>query len=188
MGWGEARITLLPPRWRSVENRRFSQKNGSVVRVIGTQRDPAATAAPIACSAVRHWLLAREFAPVDPPWLGGLRRKDVLAELFEQDGELSEVILEFGLSRSSPDNWPDWQQVVDMLCTQFGLLLNDPDSETKAPSGDLFRLLAQAPSWPEFSDRWQWPPAPKPAPPLVAHGAAFTTDGPVPLPHQQFKP
>src|SRR5205823_1531692 len=99
MGWGESRVTLLAPRWRSVEVAQTVERRavgGQRLRFIGTEPDPASTADPVGLPPVREWLEARGFTEVEPvPSGANLGWQDVQAELFEQDGELSHVVLTF---------------------------------------------------------------------------------------------
>jgi hypothetical protein len=164
MGWDEARVTLLPPRWRSaevpqaVERRAF---DGRRVRVFDSRRDPAATAAPVRLAPVREWLQARGFTEVEPIRNGAnLRWQDIRAELFEENGELSEVSLTFTLSVDSPGRWPVWQQFAEELCARFGLLLADQEAGEKVRAGHLLRLLAGTTAWREFQDHFRWPVPP----------------------------
>jgi hypothetical protein len=156
------------------------------VRVVDAERDPAASAPPLALTPVRQWLLARGFALVEPPWQDGVRRDEVLAEFFQKDGELSEVVLTFTLSRASPEQWPAWQQVVESLCGRFGLLLGDSEALTKAPPEHLFPILTRDLSWREFHDRFHWPDPPQAAHIRSPHVVPLAGDAL--LPQEQIKP
>jgi hypothetical protein len=172
MTWNTVRAALLPPRWRGVEVEQAVERRslgGQPVRVIGVERDETAVAEPVRLAPVRAALEARGFTEREPIRNGAsLHRHDVQAELFEEDGELADVLLTFTLSRDSPRQWPAWQQLVDGLSAEFRLHLEDRDSLRPVPTGDLFRLLSRMGQWREFRDHFHWPEPPaRPVDPTV---------------------
>jgi hypothetical protein len=159
MAWNTARVSLLSPGWRSVEVEQTIDRrsfDGQRVRVIGVERDNG-VAEPVRLKPVREWLEARGLAEQESIRNGArLARQDVEADLFEADGELTEVLLTFVLSRDCPQHWPDWQRLVSELCDQFGFQLADFDTMGRVPAAELFRLLAGTSQWQEFDAQFHW--------------------------------
>lgn len=166
MGWGEARATLLSPRWRGVEvespvaGRTLA---GSKVRLFATRREPQSQAQSIRVPMVRQWLECRGFTfdADDSPGLVG-QWEDVQADLFETDGELSELELTFKLVESGPHRWPAWQRLADELGSAFGFRLADHASRQSVPPNSLLRVLSATTEWQDFGQRFGWPAIPEP--------------------------
>jgi hypothetical protein len=161
MGWQESRVTLVPPGWRQVieVSPRGRTSGGAPLQIARTVREEGGSAAGPRLDDVRGWLERHGFA-VSEQGTGttALRREDILAECYEQEGELAELILTFSLSRDAPARWDTWQSLVAELCTAWWLRLADSTAGDRLAGPDeLLHLLSQTVSWQDFQKHFGWP-------------------------------
>jgi hypothetical protein len=161
MGWQESRVTLLPPGWRQVieTSPRARTLGGVPVRIARAVREEDGPAERLRPDAVRGWLERHGFA-VSERGKGAtaLRREDMLAECYEQEGELAELLLTFTLSRDAPSRWDTWHTLVAELSAAWGLRLADGAAGGRLVGPDeLLRLLSQTVSWQDFQTHFGWP-------------------------------
>ncbi len=161
MGWQEARVTLLPPGWRQVieVSPRARTLGGVPVRIARTVREEDGPTGRLRAEAVGAWLERHGFTLSEQrPAVIVYRREDILAECYEQEGELAELILTFTLSRDAPSRWDTWQALVGELCAAWGLRLADGTAEGRLVGPEeLLRLLSQTMSWQDFQTHFGWP-------------------------------
>src|SRR5947209_15850332 len=108
MGWQEVRVTLLPPGRRQVieVSSRARTLGGVPVRIARTVREEGGPAERLRAGAVGEWLERHGFTVSEQRARAVVRRReDILAECYEQEGELAELILTFTLSRDTPSRW-----------------------------------------------------------------------------------
>jgi len=161
MGWQESRVTLLAPGWRQVVeiSPRARTFGGIPVRITRAVREENGRAGEVPTEAVRRWLEQHGFVLREQgKGVCKLERDDVLAELYDKDGELAELELTFTLSRDAPTRWEAWQAFVRELCAAWGLRLADWAAGGKLVGPEeLLRLLSQTVSWQDFQAHFGWP-------------------------------
>ena len=187
MGWSEARVSLLPPGWKSIIEACQSARttSGSPLRIVSAERisgnnEPALPERPF-----REWLKKEGFTEVqETAVMTVFRRREIDVDLSTDDGVVSEVMLEFKLNAQSVSRIGEWDNLVVRLNHDWQLRLVDVQLGTTVGPEEFRRLLANATSWREFSERYNWPaisqgsenPGPQSSTGIDAIRAALTND------------
>ena len=161
MGWQESRVSLVPPGWREVVELSPTARTfgGVPVRIIRVERVTNGRAEGLDPGAVREWLAAHGFRVVEQYRTSvTFGRDDILADLYEKDGELAHLSLTFTLSRDAPSRLGKWQAFVTEMCEAWGLKLGDSPRGRLVGPEDLPRLLSETVSWQDFQRNFGWPP------------------------------
>jgi hypothetical protein len=88
-------------------------------------------------------------------------RDDISTEVYMDAKEVTGVLIEFKLARSSPAQWKSWRAFINEACAKWQLSLFDPYTQERAGADRLFTILESTPAWKDFSSRcaWEAPPA-----------------------------
>lgn len=158
MGWNEARVTLVPNGWNLVVQQIvLPNAAGQTARLISTEKSLDYSGDLMLLGLLESWLLSRGFRGPDE-FKGGkrYRRDDLLVSVYVEGEEVSEISLEFTLTRDSPTRWPAWQHFVADLCQAWPVALADSEAGMKVGPDGLFRLLRRGTSWQDFERSFNW--------------------------------
>jgi hypothetical protein len=160
MGWNEVRIGLVPVGWKMIAeiDRTACTMIGSPATILHTIPDVDIASQSIDPRTLRHVLEQEGFgvSQHEGTFLR-MNRGEIEAFLAVEHGVLSEIVLTFTLSRSSPSRIPDWQRVISHLLRSNGLALVDRMTQERVDCQDFLRVLTNSPAWREFATRFGWP-------------------------------
>jgi hypothetical protein len=173
MGWNESRVTVVPKgRDLIVQELSGQAMSGEPMRLISVEKSPDFGSATIEARDIDDWLLKQRFTHAEQ-WKAGrsYRHNDMLVEVYSDGAEVGHILLEFTLTRESPNRWNDWLSFVELLCESWPVFLADPDARMMVGPEELFTLLRRTTAWRDFEANYCWPP-----PPNCAGQSHFSVD------------
>jgi len=160
MGWGEARVMLLPTSRELVSEPSFWARtvDGGPVKILRTEpvgRDPEVGPKARLC---RDWLEGCGFLPYEegPRWTR-MSRGPIDIFLAIEAGRAIEVTFTFKLNKRSYLSLSEWQWLLAQVADATGLIPVDMETGAQIDPDRSGELLVRHLAWREFATAWGWP-------------------------------
>ena len=159
MGWNEARINIVPDRWDfTVRETTATSTAGENVLLVGTEKNSESSEPMLTFGTADRWLTELGFV-LRESWKtrASYSRHDILIDLYQEDDEISGIMVQFTLTKESPRHWQEWQEFIDKLCADLPVALGDAELRMKVGPEQLFPVLRRTTAWKTFEENFQWP-------------------------------